>query len=66
MMPFKQMICEFLYGNHLLGKGSVFQLGYDSDTCQWIYIVYCVRCGKMSIMDRRKLDTMMFKQEDKD
>jgi hypothetical protein len=64
MKSLRQLICEYFYGDHLLGRGSVFQLGYDESIAQWIYLVWCKRCDSLSIMDRATLDKTVFKKEE--
>lgn len=63
MPSFKEMLCENIYGGHALQAGDIMQLGYDPHVMSWLFVISCFRCGKMSLVDRPTLDSIIFKNK---
>lgn len=56
------MLCESLYGGHILTKGDIMQIGYSNTELTWLYLVQCGRCGRTAIIDRKYLDRIISKE----
>ena len=65
MAPFKEMLCEQVYGGHIIDRSSIVQLGYSTEALTWLFCVTCSRCGKISVIIRQLLDDILYGQSDK-
>lgn len=56
LASFREMLCEQIHNGHLYDRDSITKLGYNTTQMVWEFAVICIRCNKVSLIDRLSLN----------